>query len=72
MTTKPGQQRKSIDDLDVRGKLRRSVISQLEEDLDGGELNKEVWEACETEADREAVRDELRQLVAAVRARGDC
>jgi len=46
--------------------LRGQVAGELGGDLDGGELLKEVWEQCESNEERRAVRGELRSIIESV------
>ncbi len=47
----------------LRETIRSQVAYYLQEDVDGGELYKETWEACADDRDREVVRAELRVLI---------
>lgn len=47
----------------LRRLLLAGIADQLMEDLEGGELFKEVWEACETEEESQEVQDELGRVI---------
>lgn len=47
----------------LRAMLRAMIAERMMGDLRGGELFKEIWELCRSDAEQEVVRDELRTLI---------
>jgi hypothetical protein len=55
---------------DIRSLTRRQLLYYLEEGLKGDELlMKEVWEQCETAADKAAAKHELGEMIEHLRCR---
>lgn len=48
---------------DLRRKVRYQLLYYIEEAIEGDEaIMKEVWEACENDAENEVVKDELKKI----------
>lgn len=58
-----GDPAKTARDDHLRKLIRSQIVYYLQEDLDGGELYKETWEACEDDRERDVVRAELRTII---------
>jgi hypothetical protein len=56
-------------EVQIRSLVRRQIIDMLQEDLDGGETLKEVWELCATSDLDEAAKRELTDIIELLRER---